>query len=209
MSNRTIRRLGLIAAIGGLSQALFFVLQPGHTLAGADLAVTPQWFLAHSLHFVGALLTIVGLLGIHARQRAAAGGFGTFAFGAVMVGTAMNVSLGLVSAFVWPVICRHSPDMCAATGPIFDIKETFAQSFLLGIVTLVLGWVLFGWSLIRAAVLPANAGRLMIVGAFVFGVMPPPMTHLPFGISVFGGVLLSIGISWAGFAVWTGVGELD
>jgi hypothetical protein len=104
---------------------------------------------------------------------------------------------------------RHSPDLCAATGPIFDIKETFAQSFLLGIVTLVLGWVLFGWSLIRAAVLPANAGRLMIVGAFVFGVMPPPMTHLPFGISVFGGVLLSIGISWAGFAVWTGVGELD
>ena len=79
-SKRAIRWSGMAGGIGGVCVGMFTILVPYGTIAGAEVALSPLWRPAHSLHFVGGLLMLFGLLAIQAHQGSAAGGFGRFSF---------------------------------------------------------------------------------------------------------------------------------
>src|SRR4051812_40098689 len=63
-SPRLLRLSGLAAALGGASIAAFVLLHPWDRFTDPAAARSDQWRVAHTLHFVGASLTVLGLVGL-------------------------------------------------------------------------------------------------------------------------------------------------
>src|ERR1044071_3559924 len=63
-----VRWSGIALILGGVLLALFMIVHPFGEIAGAHAAHSPRWVPAHTLHFLGALATTLGLPGLYARQ---------------------------------------------------------------------------------------------------------------------------------------------
>ncbi|HEV2126574.1 MAG TPA: hypothetical protein VGW38_27765, partial [Chloroflexota bacterium] len=134
------------------------------------------WFSPNAAIATALALILLGVLGIHARQRARAGRLGMAAVAIGCLGVALlaavrvAVDLDLVPA--WPAV-----------------GAAFAVFFV--------GLLLLGATIIRAGVLPRAAGGLLILGvlAFFIGNFEDASIWL-FGL--FGAAWL-----WLGYAVWS------
>ena len=74
MSEATLARWsGLALVAGGLSFAIFMALHPYDALAGSHGPEQGTWVPAHVFHFVGALLTLFGLMAVYGHQRERSG----------------------------------------------------------------------------------------------------------------------------------------
>ena len=182
---------------GGLCFALFMLVHPYGEIAGAHAAHSVRWVPAHSLHFVGALLTLLGLPALYARQMRQTGVLGLIGTALAIAGTAMYVGTGMITAFIWPVIAQTTPGFVSADGPMFrDPLPTFATDA--PYVTMVLGYALIAIASIRSRALPIESALVLIVGIVLFSSPVEPVGPLPFlfrviGALVFGGALISIG----------------
>ena len=192
-----VRWSGAALAGGGLCLALFMLVHPYGEIAGAHAAHSVRWVPAHSLHFVGALLTLLGLPGLYARQMRQTGVLGLVGTVLAVMGTAMFVGTGMITAFVWPVIAQTTPGFVAADGPMFrDPLTTFATDA--PYVSMVLGYALFAIASIRGRTLPTETAVVLVIGIVLFSSPVQPVGPLPFllrvvGALLFGGVLILIG----------------
>lgn len=197
-----IRWSGASLIAGGLCLALFMLVHPYGEIAGAHAAHSGRWVPAHSLHFVGALLVVLGVPGLYARQVQQTGILGLVATPIAMAGTAMYVGTGMITAFIWPVIAQTTPGFVAADGPMFkDPLPTFATDA--PYVAMVVGYTLLAIASIRARTLPTSTAVVLVIGIVLFSSPVEPVGPLPFllrviGALVFGGALMSIGyLVWA------------
>ena len=192
-----IRLSGASLIVGGLCLALFMLVHPYGEIAGAHAAHSLRWVPAHSLHFVGALLTLLGLPGLYARQMRQTGVLGLVGTALAMAGTAMYVGTGMITAFIWPVIAQTTPGFVAADGQMFkDPLPTFATDA--PYVAMVAGYALLAIASIRARTLPTPTAVVLVVGIVLFSSPVEPVGPLPFllrvlGALVFGGALMLIG----------------
>jgi hypothetical protein len=202
MSSKTFVRLsGLACIVGGVCLAGFVLVHPWDQLLGAEIARTQRWQIAHTLHFVGALFALLGLLGIFERQRAQLGSLGFFGFILSFIGNAMFLGTGMITAFIWPMLAVHAPDVVEPGGAIFGWPHSLV-AFALTAVTLSIGYVLFGVAMLRVGVFPRLAVVILVIGA-ILGMLPPkPMGMLPWGGLVFGGVLYGLALVWLGTILW-------
>jgi hypothetical protein len=169
---------------------------------GAEIARTGRWQLAHLLHFVGALFALLGLLGIFERQRDRFGSFGLIGFVLSLVGNAMFLGTGMITAFIWPMLADHAPAVVEPGGPIFEMPHS-ALAFALTAVILSAGYLLFGIAMLQARVFP-RLSVLMLVTGGILGMLPPhPVGVLPWGGLVIGGVLYGGALVWMGSILWT------
>jgi len=200
--NTMIRLCGLACIVGGFCLAGFVLVHPWDQLLGAEIARTARWQIAHTLHFVGALFALLGLLGIFARQREQLGSFGLVGFVLSFMGNAMFLGTGMITAFIWPMLAVHAPATVEPGGAIFGWPHS-VLAFALTAVTLSIGYVLFGVAMVRAGVFPRWSIVMLVVGA-ILGMLPPhPMGMLPWGGLVFGGVLYGAALVWLGSILWT------
>src|SRR5215471_13245221 len=95
-----VRLSGASLVLGGLCLALFMLVHPYGEIAGAHAAHSLRWVPAHSLHFLGALLTVLGLPAVYARQMRQTGVLGLIGTALAIAGTAMYVGTGMITAFV-------------------------------------------------------------------------------------------------------------
>jgi hypothetical protein len=201
-----IRWSGLAGILGGISIAVFVLVHPWNQFVGAEVARTTAWRIAHSLHFVGATLTLLGLIGLYARQMQHLGQLGLIGFVLAFIGTAMFVGTGMLTAFIWPMVAVQAPDALGQDGAMFLPPAVVA--LVLTAVVVTLGYILFGLAMLRASVLPRWGIVLFVVGA-VLGMGPPqPLGPLPWAGLVLGGVLFGIGGIWLGYALWTSTPEM-
>ena len=115
---KLIRWSGCMAALGGIFMAAYMLIHPWAQRTG-DIATTPQWFVSHAFHLVGAVLMVLGLFGLYLRQREATGKPGLFSFLVAYLGTVLFVATGFTSTFWWPAIAQDAPSFVVDGGPMF------------------------------------------------------------------------------------------
>jgi hypothetical protein len=196
-----VRWSGLACIIGGVAIAAFVLVHPWDQLVGADIARTARWRLAHTLHFVGALFALAGIVGIYAQARDRLSTLGTVGFVLSFCGNAMFLGTGMITAFIWPMLAVHAPATVELDGAIFHAPIS-ATAFLLTAVVMTIGYVLFGFALLRTKVYPGVAVVVLVIGA-ILGMFPPnPATPFPWAGLVLGGVSYGVAMVWLGTILW-------
>jgi hypothetical protein len=190
MVNRALRWSGLALVAAALVLGALSVL--------GSLGLPGQFFspLVSLLALVGALLLMLALPGMYARQAEAAGGLGLVGHVLLAVGNVLLIGF--------------------AAGPLFNPSTTglnakiSVAAFVLGLA-LLLGLVLTAMATLRARVYPRWAGILLLaagvgslLGFFVAWALPPLAAAL---IYVTGGATLTLALAWIGVALWRGAGQ--
>jgi hypothetical protein len=197
-----VRWCGLAGIAGGLAIAAFVLLHPWDRFVGAEVGSSPAWQRAHTLHFVGAALSLFGLLGYFAHQREHLGNLGLVGFVVAFLGMSMFVGTGMITAFIWPMVARQAPQAVELGGAMFSTPALHSMSLTAALM--ITGYVLFGLATWRAGLLPRWGTVALTVGA-VLGMIPPqPLGPLPWAGLVVGGVLFGLGSTSLGYAVWRG-----
>lgn len=197
---RLIRWSGLALVLAGLSFALFLLLHPYGQLAGAEAARQSTWIPAHTFHFLGALFSLLGLVGLGRLLNGRLNRTGRLGLLLAFVGMAMFTGTGMITAFLWPVIADYAPGFVAADGPMFQDPLT-ARSIESTYVLLVLGFGLLGAAIGWTGLLPRAAGWLLVVGIVLFSAPVEPFGPLPWLARVAGGLVFGAALIWLGLAV--------
>ncbi len=199
-ASELLRWSGAATAIGGLAIAAFVLSHPWDRFVGAEVARTGQWRVAHTLHFAGATLSLLGLVGLYLVQRERLGRLGVAGFVVAFAGTAMFVGTGMLTAFVWPMLADQAPAVIAEDGAMFDAPALLALGLTAAAVSV--GYAALGIAMWRAGLLPRDGTATYAVGA-ILGMAPPqPLGAMPWAGLVLGGVLYGLGGTRLGLAVW-------
>jgi hypothetical protein len=144
------------------------------------------------LLLLSALLLLLSLPAVYARQAAAAGWLGLTGHALLQTGVLLLVVLAA------PSLLHPSLKLAPGENPLV---------FLLGIA-LTLGLLLTGIATIRAGIFPRGAGILLLAAMvgflfdfFVAEFLPPAAGQL--GSAIFG-ILLALSFAWIGVALWMG-----
>jgi hypothetical protein len=121
------------------------------------------------IYWLAAILMIVGLGGIYARQANESGRLGLIGLILALVGTSVVCGIFFLVSTAIPLIATEAPVLFerAMTPPAWGMP--------LVILGFALGYVLFGLATVRAGVLPRAAGALLVVGVVLFVVSEAPL----------------------------------
>jgi hypothetical protein len=193
MTSSALVRIGALAAIagGGLLLvgelwSLLAMITAGETGKFSEFAATSSWSVVTAMYLIGALLLLVALVGLYARQSEEVGALGVAGFLAALISTGLLVGMMWMSAFVVPTLALEVPAFLNAeqlAGPL-DAGLMFSG------VAVGVGWALFGVATLRAGVFPRVATIVLTVGA-VLAFLPLPASHL----------ILEAAAAWMGYVI--------
>jgi len=166
------------------------------SFAGAEVTYDSLWVPAQAFHILGAVLALFGLIGLQALYGAKTGTAGTVGFVLSVIGAICFFADGVIAMVLFPVLAAADPRLFNADGamnspPVFFTFVAFA-------VFLMLGYVLFAVTLLRADARMRNPATLLIAGAVLSNLPPGPVSPL---IVAAGGILWSIAMLWIGISV--------
>ncbi len=190
-SSNLIRWSGLAAILAGvllvvadlLNLAIGFGDEPF-----SETATTGIYAFQSVVNLLGAVLLLIGLVGLYARQSEAAGLLGLAGFLVAFLGTA------LITGFLWAALFIV-PALAVEVPAFLDEVEGLPPGLFVALITFGVGWLLFGIATLRARAYPRIPAILLVIGAVII-VLPLPFT----------GVVLAIAVAWLGFALFTGRG---
>jgi hypothetical protein len=190
-SSNLIRWSGLAAILAGvllvvadlLNLAIGFGDEPF-----SETATTGIYAFQSVVNLLGAVLLLIGLVGLYARQSEAAGLLGLAGFLVAFLGTA------LITGFLWAALFIV-PALAVEVPAFLDEVEGLPPGLFVALITFCVGWLLFGIATLLARVYPRIPVILLIIGA-VIAVLPLPFT----------GIVLAVAVGWLGFALFTGGG---
>jgi hypothetical protein len=192
MSSTTLYRLsGISLLIGGLFAALAAVPV---FFTGED-PTSPIAATAALLRIIGDLLIVVGLPGVYSRQAQRAGLLGLIGFLFTLFYILIEGVVGdTIEAFILPFLASAAPSLLKGSPP-----QGLVIFFLVGGLLGLVGSVLLGVTMLRAAVLARWVGLPLVVGVMLSlaGSFLPPV------VGTTGVVLFLIGLAWLGFGVWS------
>ena len=189
-SSDLIRWAGLAAILAGVLLVVADLLnlaigfdedEPFSATATTGIYAFQSW-----ANLLAAVLLLIGLVGLYARQSEAAGLLGLAGFLVAFLGTALVTGLLWASLFIVPTLAVEVP-------AFLDQVEGPPPGFFLSFITFAVGWLLFGIATLLARVYPRIPTILLMIGA-VIAVLPLPFT----------GIVLAIAVAWLGFALFTG-----
>ena len=185
LAARLIRLAGLTALVSAVLSVIGDLLSLVVDLENPAIATTAPYALVFGLYLLGALLLLLGLVGLYTSQVEAAGILGVAGFLAAFFGTALVLGAIWFELFISPPL--------AAEAPALSETELGLPGFILAFLLAGIGWILFGVATLRARVYPRPAAVLLIVGAVV------SFTPIPLS-----GIVLSVAVAWLGFVLFTG-----
>jgi hypothetical protein len=152
------------------------------------------WIPSHGAVWLGLTLALLGWIGVYIVQASKAGKFGAAAFTITMLGTGIVSWIFSSDVLFVPTIAKEMPSL---------FQEIFSGSHVfIGVASVliwILGYVLFGISIIRANVFPKWSGILLIIGSLII-----PLSYaigLPVRVIGVGAVLMGIAQIWLGYRV--------
>jgi hypothetical protein len=170
---------GALWAVGALFDLMYFSPEPM-----SEVAQTSSYLFQQMLYLLGALLLLIGLVGLYACQSPAAGALGLVGFLIAFAMTVLAAGFFWATMFIAPALATEAPEFLDA-GPPPGLVLTF--------IGLGVGWLVFGISTLRAGVYPRWAAILVIVGVVIV------ILQLPFTT-----IALSVAVAWLGFHLFTG-----
>ena len=180
-----MRWAGLAAVASAVLSAMGDLLRLFVDVESSETATTTPYFLVFFLYLLGAVLLLLGLVGLYASQSEAAGVLGLVGFLVAFLGTALLAGVLWFELFLTPSLATRAPGLAEAELGLAG----FILVFLLGVV----GWVLFGAATLRARTYPRWAAVLLMIGGVV-AFVPVPLA----------GTVFSVAIAWLGLVLFTG-----
>jgi hypothetical protein len=197
-----IRWAGLAAVVAGLIYAGIQPIHPPDVLASVN---TTAWGIITPVKTVMALLFLLGITGLYARQVKETGWLGLAGFLLFGLSWALNLAFIFAEAFIIPPLASAAPKFVEGFFGIVNGHPTLINLGLLpaiyalvGILYL-LGGLLFGIATFRAGILPRWAGGLLAVTAL----LTPLAGLLPHAIQRFAAVPVGISLAGLGYALWS------
>jgi len=148
----------------------------------SEEALTISYTVQSALWLIGALLLLVAVVGLYARQSEAAGALGLTGFLAALIGTGLIVGMVWTNTFIPPALAVEAPAVLDA-----EPAGSLAFGFMFSSIVFGLSWALFGVAMLRARVYPRVAAILLIIGALIV-IVPLPAT----------GLLIEAALIWLG-----------
>jgi hypothetical protein len=179
-TSNLLRWAGLAALAGGVLIVLAALL--GAAIGPDETSGT--FIFQQVLSLLGAVLILLGLVGLYASQAEAAGPLGLLGFLVAFLGTTLVAGVFWANTFIAPILAAEAPEVFEETSPV---------GFPLTFFTTSIGWLLFGLATLRAGVYPRVAAIALMVGAVV-SFLPLPGSE----------AVLAVGIAWLGFLLFTG-----
>ena len=194
---RTVRWSGPISIVGGILYALGALLHP----VGEDLAavLNPRWVPSHVIYWAAAILMIISLGGVYARQSKESGKLGLIGFVLALIGTAVVCGIFFLVSTAIPLIANEAPALFErAMAP----RPWAMPAVILGYV---LGYVLFGIATMRANVLPRWAGAALVLGSVLFFISETPLFghNTSHALVTIGDVIFGLGFVGIGYGLWS------
>jgi hypothetical protein len=148
-SSNLIRLSGLAAVAAGvlllIGDLLAFATEPENL---SEWATAPSYVFVWLLFLLGAVLLLVGLVGLYVRQSEAAGVLGFVGFLIAFLGTALALGTVWAQLFVAPSLATEAPGVLD-NEPTGMLAAGFMITFM---IVFPLGWLLFGIATLRAQV---------------------------------------------------------
>jgi hypothetical protein len=197
-----VRWSGMALVAGGGAMVVASLLHPSLETDTTIPQTEAKLVAAHVLYTLAYLLVLLGLPGLYGHEFVRMGWLGLAGFVVAFSGTALLAVSGNFG-FIAPVLASESPgtiDAISRYGPVVVFNAVAAIGFMVG-------WVIFGIAMARAAILPRASGLLVAVGApahlIGFGLaqlVSPPL----WPIAIAGSVALGAGLAGPGYHLWRG-----
>ncbi len=202
-SARVIRWSGIAAVIAGL---IFAIIQPIHPPDFLTSVTTAAWATLMPFKVSMCLLFLLGITGIYARQVAESGPLGLAGYLLLTLSWWMQTAFVVAEAIMLPVLATAAPQfvesymtLANGTTPSINIGALpMIYNLVIGI-PYMLGSLVFGIAIFRAAVLPRWAGALLAIT----GVATPLAAMLPHTTQRLVGIPFGLAIAWLGLALLT------
>jgi hypothetical protein len=172
-----LRWSGLVLVAGGLLMAVATVLHPSRETPATILQAEVRLVAAHVLFTLSSLLVLLGLPGLYGAESTRMGRLGLAGFLLAFTGTTLIAVSGNFG-FIAPVLAAESPATINAINlylPVVALNGVAFGGF-------VVGFVMFGMAMAKAATFPRSSGLLVAVGApsqvFGFASGPDRLTGL-------------------------------
>jgi drug/metabolite transporter (DMT)-like permease len=194
-SSAYLRWGGLCFLVGGLGNALFFLLHVGGgDPPTAQAAGESLYGLEHTIGVIAFLLTALGLIAVALRLGEKRPRLTLIGFLLAFIGTVLLLGSIFADAYVAPLIAAQAPRALASGGALASglSGARVLPGFLDG-----LGFLLLGVTILLQGGRARWAGDVLLLGAVLFAL---PFT--PWGITVLGAVILGLGQAWVGYTLW-------
>ena len=185
----------LLLAFWYLYAALLPYAQLSTTLS--ILVKDNNWTFVNILGASGALLGIVGLVGLFISLDGELTGWGTAGFMIALLGSILMFAALLRDTLMWPILVSHDPGLLDFTGPIYASK-TFVPFFIFSGVLYALGNTMFGLAIAKSSLYPAWAGYLFLAGAVLFS-LGAAAGGLQVSIRTVGVTMFGFSLIWLGW----------
>ncbi len=197
---RPTQWIGIISIVTGTLLLLWWILlatllPPGGSFELIDLVLTDNWVLFNLPGSAASLLLPLVLVGLYLRQVSQVGSAGFIGFLMSFLGASLFAWLQVEENLLWPILADHAPEFLAQQGPMFQ-DVAFSTTFLASGLLYIIGFIIFGITMIRANVLPRWAIILLIVGASLFGIGGFMILVRTVGV-----ILLTAGLASLGYAL--------
>lgn len=183
MSSTTLYRLSGISLLIG---SLLLIIGDIPGFFAGDNQVSTISTISSLIRLIGAMLIALGLPGMYTRQAGRIGILGLIGFTCTFFFVLIGMASEVILAFVFPFIAAHG--LLNSGPPPVGLLVFFSVGDLLALV----GGILLGLAIMRAAVLPRWAGVLLIVGGLLYAV--GSVLRLP--IAEVGLILFAAGLAW-------------
>lgn len=192
-----VRMSGIALLLSGILATVGFSIHP-HDPA---LSNHGMWLWAHLLVISGALLNLLGLMGLYLVSAAMLGWTGLSGFLLAVVSLVLYLGKLYWSAFIYPLVMARDAEFIRSYGltPGTDPVDPIVKIvFYLGPILFAIGYALLGLSLLRVRAYPTPALWALIVGATLVGLWPilPAVVQ---SLSVVVSVIYTAGIAWIGY----------
>lgn len=197
-----IRLTGLALVAAG---AIFAGIQPIHPPDALSAVTTQEWGIITPLKVVMCLLFLLGWTGLYAGQVKAAGWLGLSGFLLLSLCWALQTGFIFAEAFIVPLLATAAPSFVdgylgIAAGRASDVNlGVLPALFTLAGILYVLGGLLFGIALFRAAVLPRWPAVLLAAAS----VLTPAAALFPHQIQRFAAIPVGVAAVALGYALWS------
>jgi hypothetical protein len=172
----SLQRLAALAlSAGSLLLALYAIAFPSllpMDRAAVDftlLVLSPHWLWLAGVAFAGVLLMIAGFAGVYSRLYATAGWTGLIGFVSLELAYLLQACKVTWEICLYPVIAAHPTGISLLRDGIIKQSELVGFFRLGATATILLGTLLFCFTLIRSREFPRIGGIVLLVGAFLYG----------------------------------------
>ena len=112
-----MRWAGLATVISAVLSVIGDLLRLFVDVESSQTATTTPYALVFLLYLLGAVLLLLGLVGLYASQSEAAGALGLVTFLAAFLATALLVGVLWFELFITPSLATRAPGLAKAAGP--------------------------------------------------------------------------------------------